>query len=63
MMGPLDAYSSDDDDLRQGVLMKESKPILTAMLASPKRVVEGAAFDVSLDCSVAADDKERRRIH
>ena len=38
--------------------MKESKPILTAMLTSPKRVAEGAAFDVILDCNVPADDKE-----
>ena len=44
--------------MEDGLEDVQGSPILTAMLASPKSVSEGAAFDVSLDCSVAADEGE-----
>ena len=44
--------------MEDGLEDVHDSPILTAMLASPKRVAEGAAFDVSLACNVAADKGE-----
>ena len=42
--------------MEDGLEDVHDSPVLTAMLASPKSVSEGAAFDVSLDCSVVADE-------